>query len=238
MIADDFTTEEIQKQRIRHNHRFSTSDPKLKFRLRHLLRRDLNSVDICEEIGIPKQNLLYFIRRMGLSQEWEENKARRRKSRPSQRKVNRMRWRISQKVLDEFEKRGYSVTRGRIADECRIEGVEFAVFQPRKPFLIKSTGYNVRYFVIRSKYLNRFVVVLLPNGKWFFWFPKKKHQKQLSIPEWQLQTEEEWPTKLQFRHFKSQLNLEKTAAKGKRSRRELTEEDILHFLGVGSEEGT
>ena len=234
MIVDDFTTEEIRTQRIRHNHRFSTTDPKLKFRLRHLLRRDLNSVDICKEIGIPKQNLLYFIRRMGLSQEWEENKDRRRRLRPSQRKVNRMRWRISQRVLDEFEKRGYSVTRGRIADECRIEGVEFAVFQPKSTFLVNNSGYNVRYFIIRSKYLDRFVVVLLPNGKWFFWFPKKKKQKQLSVPEWQLHTEEVWPTKLQFRHFKNEQKLDRVAKRSRQRRGELTEDDVLRFLEGGT----
>jgi len=215
--------------------RLSPRDGKRRRRLHQLITAGCNSRDIAKALECTPQYIRRLVEANGFRAIWEEAKAARKKKRPVYQRIARMRWRITQPVLEAFRARGFEVTKGRIADECLIEGMQIAVFAPRIPFQIKNAQYGTRYFAIHSKYLQRFLIILLPNGKKLFYFPRKPGQRYLSIPEWQLDTPEVWPLRADFRKWKSLQHTERKLARQKEKSEKNTginPDDLLYWLGV------
>lgn len=232
MIEHDETVEESIRPKV-----ISRRDPEVRKKLHKLIISECNAIQIADAFGITKNQVPALIKAYGFVRIWAENKEARKYKRVPRVKINRHRWKATQPILDEFEKRGFEVTRSTryIADDCLIEGMAIAVFYPKRS-RIPAKGAKP-YYIIRSKYLNRFLIVVMPSGKLKFYFPLGDKRKMLYIPEWENDAEEIWPKKMDFRRWKSMQAAQRgVQRKKKKGSTDLSEADIWRLLGFEEDE--
>jgi hypothetical protein len=229
------TDEEFLAMAKRKNLRTSAREPARRARLHRLIVSKCTMTQIANDLGVSLQHLRYLIIANGFSRIWADNKEQRAKERAARPKIVRHRLRATRPVLQEFEKRGYKVKYAVNVDDCRVEGFPVSVYYPKKLGPPKTGKPDSRYFIIESKYLDRFCIVILPNGKKTFRWPMKKERKYLCISEKELIGPEIWPSKGEFRRRRQMARGEEVLKRKKRLRKrknDLLSSDWLKFQGI------
>lgn len=184
-------------------------EPQRRARLHRLIVADCSQKQIAADLGCSVTYVRYLISANGFGRLWSENRERRKQRRKLDPSMVRQRMKLSKPILQEFQARGYRVIMGRVIDECRLEGFGVSCFAPKKPITRNTKAGPKKYFLVESNYLDRFIIVKLSNGKKVFRWPRKAGHRWLYIPEWELHTPEEWPSKADFRRQRELWNLER-----------------------------
>lgn len=233
------TDEDLREEAIARRRQLPYSDQKRRKRLHRLIQADCDLNQIAKDLGCTPGNVRTLIMKNGFSRLWLENRERRASRRRRDPAMVRRRMRVAGPVLDEFKARGYHVVIGRFVDQCRIEGFPISVFLPKRVRERKSRYATTRYFSIMSRYLDRFLIIVLPNGKKVFRWPRKLGTKWLYIPEWELLTPEEFPSKAEFRRQRALINAQQGRFQRKKPptpQQQRENEDIWRLLGFEEHE--
>ncbi len=223
-VDDDRSEPEIYRPWVAHD------DETRKKRLYRLIQADCTLAQMAKDLGLSLQYTHRLIKRAGLWQAWQESQERRKLNKVK--KPYSKHALITSRALEAYAAKGYDVKWQTPVKESYIEGMPVIVFAPTKLKLRKYRNTETRYWHIKSRFFDRFIIVILPNGRMLHFWPRES--KDLYISDAALDLPETWPSKREFQERKKNLRVEQQLKEIKPEAEwsDVDHNDLMAMLGI------